>query len=133
MAVSVRLKRMGGKNDVCFRVVAADSRSPRDGRFIEQLGWYVPKRESNSVQLDLERIKYWKENGAQVSDTVRNLVKQVERSGMGKSAKAAPAEASEKEAEAPAADKIAEAAESEAEVEPEKPVASEANADEASA
>ena len=75
MAVSIRLRRTGGKNEASYRVVAADSRSPRDGRFIEILGWYDPKRKANNCLLKLERIEYWKGRGAQVSDTVRNLVR----------------------------------------------------------
>ena len=75
MAVRLRLKRMGGKKDPFFRVVAADARSPRDGRFLEQLGWYDPKRKGTNFSLKLDRIKYWRTRGAQLSDTVRSLVK----------------------------------------------------------
>jgi len=76
MAVSIRLRRTGGKNEVCYRVVAADSRSPRDGRFLEILGWYDPKIKGKNCTLKLDRIQYWKGVGAQMSDTVRNLVRQ---------------------------------------------------------
>ena len=75
MAVKIRLKRTGGKNDSCFRVVAADERMPRDGRFVEQLGWYDPKRSGANFELKLDRIEYWHGQGAQISDTVANLVK----------------------------------------------------------
>ncbi len=75
MAVSIRLRRTGGKNEVSYRVVAADSRSPRDGRFLEILGWYDPKREGANYVLKLDRIEYWKQNGAQLSDTVASLVR----------------------------------------------------------
>lgn len=76
MAVAVRLRRMGGTNDPSYRVVAADKRSPRDGRFIETLGWYDPKKDNGKdLKLELDRIEYWKSNGATVSDTVKNLVK----------------------------------------------------------
>ncbi len=76
MAVSIRLRRTGARNAACFRVVVADSRSPRDGRFIETLGWYDPKREEDKFSLKLDRIEYWRENGAVMSATVRNLVNQ---------------------------------------------------------
>jgi small subunit ribosomal protein S16 len=75
MAVKIRLTRTGGRNDVCYRVVAADSRSPRDGRFLEILGWYDPKREGVNFELKRERIDYWKSRGAQLSDTVRSLLR----------------------------------------------------------
>jgi len=75
MAVKIRLTRTGARNDVCYRVVAADTRFPRDGRFIEMLGWYDPKRESDNFELKLERIDYWKQQGAVLSDTVKGLVK----------------------------------------------------------
>lgn len=75
MAVKVRLTRTGGKNNPCYRVVAADSRSPRDGRFLEILGWYDPKLEGINFKLKQDRIDYWQSKGAQLSDTVRSLVK----------------------------------------------------------
>lgn len=74
MAVSIRLRRTGAKNDACFRIVAADRRSPRDGRFIEILGWYDPKRESDNFDLKLERVEHWVAKGACISDTVKSLV-----------------------------------------------------------
>lgn len=74
MAVKIRLTRTGGKNDACFRVVAADTAFPRDGRFIEMLGWYDPKRESNNCELKMDRIEHWRSHGAIVSDTVNNLL-----------------------------------------------------------
>jgi small subunit ribosomal protein S16 len=75
MAVKIRLTRTGGKNDVCYRVVATDSRSPRDGRFLEILGWYDPKREGVNFELKQDRIEYWHSQGARISDTVRSLLK----------------------------------------------------------
>ena len=75
MAVIIRLTRTGGTNNACFRVVAADSRSPRDGRFLENLGWYDPGRKGVNYRLDLDRITYWRNRGAQITDTVRSLVK----------------------------------------------------------
>jgi small subunit ribosomal protein S16 len=74
MAVKIRLTRTGGKNDVCYRVVAADGRSPRDGRFLEILGWYDPKRTGVNFELKRDRIDHWKSLGAQVSETVRSLL-----------------------------------------------------------
>jgi len=81
MAVKVRLRRTGSKNDVCYRVVAADGRSPRDGRFLENLGWYDPKRPGVNFELKLDRIEYWKGKGAQLSDTVRSLVTKARQAG----------------------------------------------------
>ena len=79
MAVKVRLRRTGSRNNACYRVIAADSRSPRDGTCLETLGWYDPKREGVKFELDIERIDYWREHGAKVSDTVRSLIKQAHR------------------------------------------------------
>jgi small subunit ribosomal protein S16 len=62
-------------------VVAADSRSPRDGRFLEILGWYDPKREGTNFDLKLDRIDHWTNQGAQVSDTVRSLLKKARKVG----------------------------------------------------
>ncbi|MED5374504.1 MAG: 30S ribosomal protein S16 [Myxococcota bacterium] len=73
--VRIRLTRMGAKKRPFYRVVAADSRSPRDGRFIEQLGYYDPMKQPFDLKLDLERVDYWLSNGAQPSDTVGNLIK----------------------------------------------------------
>ena len=74
MAVKLRLKRMGAKNAPFYRVVAADARSPRDGRFIEELGYYNPKTEPATVSLKEEAILAWLNNGAQPTDTVRSLL-----------------------------------------------------------
>ena len=74
MAVKIRLRRTGARNAGSFRVVAADGRSPRDGRFLENLGWYHPRREGVNFSIDEERVAYWKANGAVLSDTVRNLM-----------------------------------------------------------
>jgi small subunit ribosomal protein S16 len=75
MAVSMRLTRVGGKKDPQWRVVVADSRSPRDGRFIENLGRYNPQTEPSTVVLDEERVRYWISKGAQPSEPVRKLMK----------------------------------------------------------
>ncbi|KRN75020.1 rpsP protein [Weissella kandleri] len=74
MAVKIRLKRMGSKKRPFYRVVIADSRSPRDGRFIENVGTYNPLVEPAEVKLNEESIMNWLNNGAQPSDTVKNLL-----------------------------------------------------------
>lgn len=74
MAVKIRLKRMGSKKRPFYRVVVADSRSPRDGRFIETVGTYNPLVEPAEVKLEEEVILNWLNNGAQPSDTVKNLL-----------------------------------------------------------
>ncbi|MDD5645397.1 MAG: 30S ribosomal protein S16 [bacterium] len=74
MAVKIRLKRMGAKNSPFFRIVVADIKSPRDGRFIEQIGTYDPKVDGK-VTVDKERADYWIGKGAKPSDTVRILLK----------------------------------------------------------
>ncbi len=76
MAVKLRLKRMGAKKAPFYRIVAADSRSPRDGRFIEQLGTYDPTKNPAVVTVKEEETLAWLEKGAQPSDTVRNLLSQ---------------------------------------------------------
>ena len=75
MAVKLRLKRMGSKQKPFYRIVAADSRSPRDGRFIETVGTYNPVGKDNQVTIDEEKALKWLNNGAQPTDTVRNLLK----------------------------------------------------------
>lgn len=76
--VKIRLRRMGAKKAPFYRIVVADSRSPRDGRFIEEIGTYDPSAEVNKLTVDMERAKYWIANGAQPTDTVRGLLKKVE-------------------------------------------------------
>jgi len=76
--VKLRLKRMGMKKNPFYRVVATDSRNPRDGRFIEEIGYYNPMVEPPELKLDAERVKYWLGNGAQATDTVRALIKKSE-------------------------------------------------------
>lgn len=73
MAVKIRLKRMGAKKSPFYRIVVADSRSPRDGRFIETVGSYNPVASPAEVKIDEELALKWLQNGAQPSDTVRNL------------------------------------------------------------
>jgi small subunit ribosomal protein S16 len=74
MAVSLRLTRMGAKKKPFYRIVAADSRAPRDGRFIEKLGHYDPMTEPPVVKVDLERVDYWLGVGAKPSETVTQLI-----------------------------------------------------------
>ena len=74
MAVKIRLRRLGAKKAPFYRVVVADSRSPRDGRFIEEVGFYDPMKEPVEIKLDAEKIQKWIGNGAQPTDTVRALL-----------------------------------------------------------
>ena len=74
MAVKLRLKRMGSKQKPFYRIVAADSRSPRDGRFIETVGTYDPVKKEESITIDEEKALKWLNNGAQPTDTVKNLL-----------------------------------------------------------
>ncbi|AEE96255.1 MULTISPECIES: 30S ribosomal protein S16 [Mahella] len=76
MAVRMRLKRMGAKKAPFYRIVVADSRSPRDGRFIEEIGYYNPMVQPAVVQIDNEKALEWIKKGAKPSDTVRALLKQ---------------------------------------------------------
>jgi len=77
--VKIRLRRMGAKKAPYYRVIVADSRTPRDGRFIEELGTYDPMAEGEQkIRIDMERAQYWIANGAQPTETVRGLLKKVE-------------------------------------------------------
>ena len=71
MAVKIRLRRMGAKKSPFYRIVVADSRFPRDGRFIEEIGYYNPMEEPSVVKVDPEKAKKWMANGAQPTDTVK--------------------------------------------------------------
>lgn len=75
MAVKIRLKRMGAKKAPFYRIVVADSRSPRDGRFIEEIGYYNPMEEPKVVKVDADKAKDWISKGAQPTDTVKFLFK----------------------------------------------------------
>jgi len=75
MAVKIRLKRIGAKKSPFYRIVVADSRFPRDGRFIEEIGTYDPLKDPAAVRIDEEAAKKWLSNGAQPTDTVRALLK----------------------------------------------------------
>ena len=76
--VKIRLRRVGAKKAPFYRIVVADSRSPRVGRFIEEIGTYDPMAEGEKIKVDMDRAKYWIANGAQPTDTVRGLLKKVE-------------------------------------------------------
>lgn len=75
MAVKIRLRRMGAKKSPFYRIVVADSRFPRDGRFIEEIGFYNPLVEPAEIKVDAEKAKKWIANGAQPTDTVKSLLK----------------------------------------------------------
>ena len=75
MAVKMRLRRLGAKKAPFYRVIVADSRSPRDGRFIEEIGYYNPLTEPAEVKIDAEKAKAWLANGAQPTETVKSLLK----------------------------------------------------------
>ena len=89
MAVSIRLRREGAKNRPYYKVVVADSRSPRDGKFIEIIGTYDPKKTGHNSTLKLDRAEYWISKGAQASDTVRSLIKKNKKQVASPPAKAA--------------------------------------------
>ncbi len=75
MAVKIRLRRIGAKKDPFYRIVVADSRYPRDGRFIEEIGYYDPTVEPSVLKVDAEKAKKWIANGAQPTDTVKAIFK----------------------------------------------------------
>ena len=79
MSVSIRLRREGSLNNPYYKVVVADQRSPRDGKFIEIVGNYDPKLPGENANVDISRIDYWIKNGAQPSDTVRSIIKKARR------------------------------------------------------
>ena len=81
------MKRVGAKNTPVFRIVVADGRSPRDGKFIEEIGTYQPLKQGENFKLDMERVTYWVSKGAQPSDTVASFIKKATK------AAAAPATA----------------------------------------
>ncbi len=156
MAVKIRLRRMGRKKQAHYRVVVADSQSPRDGRFVETLGYYKPLSHPARIVLNMERVEYWLAEGAEPSDTVRSLINKARKGGDAKVAvgevdleerkakraeelaarRAAEAKASAETAEAeapseePAAEAEAEAAPEEAEAEEPAAEAEEAPASE---
>src|SRR5437588_10599190 len=94
MAVKIRMKRVGTKNLPVFRIVVADGRSPRDGKFIEELGTYQPLRKGDNFTMDLERVKYWLSKGAQPSETVASFIKKAGKSAAAAAGTAQAAEGS---------------------------------------
>ncbi|MBE7558064.1 30S ribosomal protein S16 [bacterium] len=100
MAVKIRLKRMGNRHRSFYRLIATDSRSPRDGRFLEELGFYDPMKDPAIVQIDGASVRKWIERGAQLSETARSLLKRAGILVQGKLVDAAPAPAPQP-AEAP--------------------------------
>ncbi|MDX1951531.1 MAG: 30S ribosomal protein S16 [Verrucomicrobiota bacterium] len=79
MAVKIRMKRIGAKNNPVFRIVVADGRSPRDGKFIEEIGTYQPLKKGENFTLDNDRAQYWLSKGAQPSDTVASFIRKARR------------------------------------------------------
>ena len=75
MSVKIRMKRVGAKNKPVFRIVVADGRSPRDGKFIEAIGTYQPRKKGENFTINLDRTKYWISKGAQPSDTVASFIR----------------------------------------------------------
>lgn len=83
MAVKIRLKRMGAKKSPFYRVVIADARSPRDGKFIEEIGYYNPLTNPADIKIDMDKAKKWLDNGAQPTETVKSLLKKVRKTQAG--------------------------------------------------
>ena len=79
MPVRIRLKRVGTKNTPVFRIVVADGRSPRDGKFLEEIGTYQPLRKDDNFSIKLERAEHWINNGAQPSETVASFIKKARK------------------------------------------------------
>jgi small subunit ribosomal protein S16 len=77
--VKIRLRRTGNNNNAAYRVVAADERSPRDGKFLEILGWYLPRQAGDNYKLKMDRVDYWLSKGAQMSETVASMVKKARK------------------------------------------------------
>ena len=122
MAVSIRLRREGARNRPYYKVVVADSRSPRDGKFIEIIGTYDPKKPDHNSTLKLDRIDHWISQGAQPSDTVRSLIKKNKKQAATAPVEAAVPGVPANEVAAPSAPAEAVAAPSASAVEPAAPV-----------
>ncbi|PYL07804.1 MAG: 30S ribosomal protein S16 [Verrucomicrobia bacterium] len=106
MAVSIRLRREGAKNRPYYKVVVADSRSPRDGKFIEIIGTYDPKKPGHNSSLNVDRADYWISKGAQPSDTVRSLIeknKKISGAGLSPGAERGAEESSQEQLSPPPA------------------------------
>lgn len=115
MAVKIRLRRMGTRNAAFYRVIVQDGRYAPTGRFIETLGWYDPKQDGNNFSLNIDRVNYWLENGAQPSDTAASLIK---KAGSLPAEKSVSGEVTEEEVPAAAVEAEAEVAEETAEEAP---------------
>ena len=94
MSVKIRLKRVGGKNEPRFRLVVADIRHQRDGKFIEEVGSYNPVKGERKLEMD--RIEYWLSKGAKPSETVQSMINYVRKAGKGEAAAAEPKAETEK-------------------------------------
>lgn len=116
MAVRIRLRRQGSKNNPYYRIVVADARHPNQGRFIESIGWYDPNRDGRNFDIESDRVDYWVSKGAQVSDTVNSFIKRKRKNPDVKPAAAGdkPAAPAAKAAPAPAEEAPAEEAAAEA-------------------
>ncbi len=80
MAVKIRLKRMGAKKSPFYRIVVADARSPRDGKFIEEIGYYNPLKNPEEIKMDIQKVDKWMSNGAQPTDRVKDIIKKAKAS-----------------------------------------------------
>ena len=87
MSVKIRLKRFGSLNRAHWRIVVADAKMPRDGRFIEEIGYYDPLPREEKIQIKEDRLQYWVKQGAQMSDSLKSLIKRARRKARQKSAK----------------------------------------------
>lgn len=79
MAVKIRMRRMGSNKKPFFRIVATDERNPQSGRYLEMVGWYDPKIEGKNYELKMDRVDFWKNNGAIISDSVQSLLRRATR------------------------------------------------------
>ena len=82
MSVKIRMKRVGARNTPVFRIVVADGRSPRDGKCIEEIGTYQPRKKGDNVTLKQDRVDYWLSKGAQPSDTVASFIKKLTKTAV---------------------------------------------------
>ncbi len=101
MAVKIRLKRVGKKKAPSYRVVIAEAQSPRDGRIIENIGWYNPRTEPSEIHINEEKVLHWLKNGAQPTDSVASLLKRTGVLARFEQTKAKPATVTDTSAEAP--------------------------------
>ena len=95
--VKIRMRRTGCRNHAAYRIVAADERSPRDGKFLEILGWYDTQLKENNFKIDIERVDYWMSKGAKPTETVASLIRRAKNPNI-KPHHATPAKKAEKKA-----------------------------------